>query len=1187
MDRQSGAKSGREEKAQSRKLTEDQKRDTAVYRFLLSLTDLDLSDEGSELPNETSIAKQWGLQNNRIFVRRVLRSVLFKELYEDKKDEKKVTVPGLTLSKLVGILSSLQSYKRENQSLDAKQKASALLTRADKFKALSLFFQLSPIERDTLKMKLQGEALLREIYEKASDATGPYEKEDINRLYDLLINSSKDIGFEKFDNNGPESQPAYAIEKTLRARPQPPTMQGFIRQTVSDYARQYLQGLSSEEEAQRINAFIEQVEREIDRIELQSGIEQMGSFLPGYGEESKSQRLNSYLLPAFVKRLIYSVIDNELLTDEFPVHIKYFKIERVKPLPLRIKDEKDSDGLLNSKFLEGRTEPNQLTPRQLSARGSSLGLERQVAYKVRVHFYIKVPKNYKIQFEETATEDIDKQTKLEFSEEVVGIGSPISHIIAVIDRVLLWDIPALKDYISVVENVRQRDEVIGTLPNSPVWSHCVVKLHQRKDVQAAIRDKADCADVATGIEVASANFCGFDLIETSAKAALYARLKLIKQALSTMPTVTKESYMEELCRRVEEVSALKKAKQRLSLYPFSLRAMEGEIKEYLIENDKYKKGHEKIASSNIVRWSSVSIEAVLSIAEANLKEGLVQIAKKQLDILQPYFERDEPDQVDELLQARYHLCFFRYYYLSDIEAPYCEMRDRYTAVRRASEELDKAERCLEQRLKYYDKLSERSLSNLNPQFYFLSRVYAHRAKLHIFFPDYITATGKEPLNKLIEPIKLLESARVYAARDGDAALYAQWSAYQSWCYIMLAYLTPEKAIPDIDGFSKEDCLDWARRLMKHAENCYSEQGKICYQQIKNNGGKETEYSCPLPRAEDRSLAILDDVVKWLRPAYDSIATRYVGVMHYEKYGDTFVQVAPLIQELRKEDGTDQKKNQTIGGANREFVKLQLDLLKGPLEEDYLEDEDTNSSNRSDSTYLFGMKSGILLFSKGMFFLCKQYDSEDDFKYNVRTKSMRMFQYCCAITLDGTRRIEEDNPSWPNWAKPGHRVFSRSVPDIEEIDDHSPIDEHWRDRLLQYLYPHRLTQFADLGKIFIVVCRLILIATDPSVEEIYSSSKSWNESNKLLKRQIDRVRKIVQELRENKDIPFDDKHARGQKRYNGHLVSHYEALDKYVESFIRALKDKDISNLNGIHIRDQIVTDVFRIIRGDVDVSPRV
>ena len=86
--------------------TDDQSRDRQVYRYLLNLTDLGLDDKSTS-PNESSIAKQWGVTENRIFIRRVLRSVLFDELYADKED-KPSPVPGLTLSKLVNILSALQ-----------------------------------------------------------------------------------------------------------------------------------------------------------------------------------------------------------------------------------------------------------------------------------------------------------------------------------------------------------------------------------------------------------------------------------------------------------------------------------------------------------------------------------------------------------------------------------------------------------------------------------------------------------------------------------------------------------------------------------------------------------------------------------------------------------------------------------------------------------------------------------------------------------------------------------------------------------------------------------------------------------------------------------------------------------------------------------------------------------------------
>ena len=158
--------------------TADQKRDREVYRYLLALSDLGMSGE-PPMPNETSIAKQWGGQENRIFIRRMLRSVLFKELYAEKekeKEKKQPPVPGLTLSKLVSILSGLTDYQREHQFLDRNsKKASHIITRAEKLKALGLFFRLSPEERSQLTLDTHPEeALLNQIYEQATDEAATY-----------------------------------------------------------------------------------------------------------------------------------------------------------------------------------------------------------------------------------------------------------------------------------------------------------------------------------------------------------------------------------------------------------------------------------------------------------------------------------------------------------------------------------------------------------------------------------------------------------------------------------------------------------------------------------------------------------------------------------------------------------------------------------------------------------------------------------------------------------------------------------------------------------------------------------------------------------------------------------------------------------------------------------------------------
>ncbi len=134
-------------------------------------------------------------------------------------------------------------------------------------------------------------------------------------------------------------------------------------------------------------------------------------------------------------------------------------------------------------------------------------------------------------------------------------------------------------------------------------------------------------------------------------------------------------------------------------------------------------------------------------------------------------------------------------------------------------------------------------------------------------------------------------------------------------------------------------------------------------------------------------------------------------------------------------------------------------------------------------------------------------------------------------------------------------------------------------MLQCFYPHRLTHFADLGKIFIIVCWLILLVTDESVQDFYSSRQSWKKIDPSAGVEIERVRSLVTELRENHNFPSDSDKTCDQKRYNGHLVEHYAQLERYIEAFFGALRNKKIKKTSGLHLRDRLVTDVFEIRRG--------
>jgi hypothetical protein len=1132
----------------SRQLEPEQARDREVYRYLLTLTDLGLSKK-SKAPNETNIAKQWGVDGNRIFVRRVLRSVLYEEYYQDKPNEGlPPPVPGLTLSKLVNILSSLQNYRRDQQrSLKSDAQPIRTITRPEILYALNIFSRLSSSERNQLALKESpGEITFGQILEKAIDLTPEYKHTQAFELHNFFL---KQIA----------EQPAMSFEEKLSSEDK--TDETYIHQLVSKHTSRFFPGLEPKEKDSLDAAYVSKVKREIGRINLQSGIEQADSSLNPDSDIVSNPRLYKYLTAGFVQRLVQSVIDNELITDEFPVNIKFIDVKRVKPLPLYLKKPDEKIFALNSSLL---------TTENDAEADTIEGLERQVAYRVRVHFYIKLPSDYEVKFDGlTITNTIAGQKRLEFFEEVVGIGCPTSHISTAINRVVLWDIHAINAYIPVVNGIHCNDEIIGGTPNSPVWSSCTARVYKREDITKAIDLDEHRDDVATTIEIASADFCGFDLIETSAKAALLARLKLVKQILSKQPDISTNDYIHQLCNRVEEVTALKRAKDCLALYPFSLRAMEGRI-DATIFKDHYRKRKpgfifEAIGSDAEKEWTTAALEAQMKIAEAYLREGLSHIAKRYLEFIRTYFDGKDQYQVSHALRAQYCICWFRYYYLGDLEHQKDEFPDRYFAIRQADEKLEEAEHHIKERLKRYEKLNELTQVNLHPHFYLLSCIHAHRAKLYIFFPKYMRKLS--PAEMLIEPVRLLEKARIYAARDGDPALYAQWSAYQSWCYIMLAYLhRSEDNI--LDDFSAENCFVWAKQLIKHADVCLSSTGRVCYQQIKDSGGKTTEYYITEDLPNTQAKAYNDKLLELIESPSEPSKTR----RYYEMHGSTAVEVVPLIKELfynkslsETEKEADKEEQNYSPVSN--IVSIDFSLLK------------KRNNDEESSIYLFGMRSAILLFAKGMLALCKPYDSDAELVKAIEHEALRMFNYCCAIASDGTQRNTQAKHQFDK--SPNAIVLNR-LKEGQSDPDQTPSsgDALSRDRLLQSLYPHRLTQFADLGSIFIIACELVLWVSSQPFKSFYKSTQKWTDIANKLKSREARINAILQDLLKNDKFPFPKDEACGQQRYNGHLAEHYLQLEKSTQSFIAKLKAKQLSDISSTAVRDQIVTEFFKIIRGE-------
>ncbi len=1063
-----------------RRGSEDQERDKSVYRYLLEcLTDLGIKDESSK-PNESSIAKQWGQKNNRIFIRRVLRSV-FPDYYEEQQSNSIPNVPGLTLGKLVEILAGIQDYrskKRSNISKDIDNQVPPILTSTEKLRAFRKFYQLSIDEKKKLNFPLYpGETLLQELLETVTDTTKGLNYEDIIKFY---INAKNNYHALKNTELNNEINVQKISSKNICQR----TIKTYVTAMLKDNN----QGLNVAVQQERAENLVKKVGREISRIEFQCGLRQVKTLLH---KTINSEELTggTYEFPdSFVEHLTRSIVENEILTDDFPINIKHFEIDKASPLPLYLKTEDQENGLLNQIFTDSHKEQDD---------EDINGLQKQAVYKVKVHFSLKFPDDYQplfadyhhnIRFEEN-------QKKLYFSEEITGIGSPVSHIIAVINRVLFWDIPVLMEYFPVPRDILSSHEFFTSNNcRNLLWSYNLVTLCKKKDIEKAIKEGKNYDEIIGNYEPAYGEYCGFDTVEAATKAALYTRLRAIKQT-----GIDPIKYLTQLCHRIEELDALRKAEGYLSFYPFSLKAMESHLNRTIF-HQKYRTRNDQFDFSEIDEnkdWSGVAYHAHLAITVAYLKEGLYRIGKKYIDAIKPHVEKAKKGKntyLSDFMFAKYYICQFRYHYLTDLEdAEYRQLHnDRSSAIREARDSLDCAEKYLKKLLQKYHTIGDSAQSNFNPFFYLVSRIYLLRARLHIFTPIYTNQTSGQG-HASIEPIFLLEKARINAARDGNSAHYTYWTAKQSWCYLVLAYLGNDE--PLNQALSREECLDWAKRLMKHALICYKDIGYLCYQQIKDNAGKITEISR--------------------------------NGKYYEDYGDIKIQVVPFIQELEK--NCDKSKQNYVSEKN--LINLDFSILKQIRQED------------NQSIYLFGTHASLLLFSMGMLELCEE--EHDPAKLEGKIKNaIRMFTYSSAIAEDGSGEY-------------GNAIQRNSDDGTLYLER----DFYQGDFIVRGLYPHRLTQLTDLGKIWTATCKSIL--------NLRYINSDWQDISKLL----DTLPNVSK-----KQILGG---ACGQKRYNGHLESHCNRIVQYFKD----LKSKQNNLSNLIDIRNNVVKDIFRIMRGESDVKP--
>ncbi|MCE2668778.1 MAG: HypX (modular protein) [Microcystis sp.] len=1119
-----------------RQSDEDRQRDAAVYLHLLNnLTDLDISED-SPKPNEYKIAKQW--RQNRIFVRRVLRSVMG-ERYQEKEREERV--PSLSLGKLVTILSSLEAYWQGESAKNKDSLAQKMInkfTQQEKERVLKKYAQLSLDERDKLKLLVHPEAgLLEQLKEIITDEI-QQDSLDVVSFYKQAINlyssqKQQHSYLKSLDPNDNQN-----LDESLGNQ---------IIEYIQPRLKKYYQHLSTGSEQEIIKDLVDKILREVSRTEFQAGLRQIKTVVGQCPDFVKNNLTSDSISNLFLESLSNSIIKNNLLGDKFPVYIDYLEIEKVKPLPLKL--YRGKTGLINTDFLDDPEDENEYYAQ---------GLEKQIAYRVRVYFYVYPPENWKPKptLEEKEISQFFKQeesnSRLEFCEEVVGVGSPIAHITTAINRFLFEGIDILKKqgYLPVTQKIVSEDKVIGNTRNSAVWSYSLVKLCKQEDVKKSLEGEINYNQIVADQELATGEFYGFDLLESAAKSALHARLRAIEKT-----AINSQQYLQQLCQRIEEKYILEKAEKWIKFYPFSLRAMQDYLEKKLFK-DKYRNWDERNFKevNNNQAWSRVAYEAHLAIIQVYLQEGLYRIAQKYLEVIKPHIEKGRLD--DKLLVSLYYICLFDYHFYTDLEDEERDHQERGSAIRKAEEYLNTAEEYLQKYLKEYAIIGEYSQTNAHPFFYYLSRIYSHRAKIYIFFP-YIAQLPNPKTHLLIEPLRLLEKARIYAARDGDANYYAYWTVYQIWSYLITAYVGDTNRLTE--KFSRQNCLGWAERLIKNALDCYGERGRKSYQQIKNYSGKQkTEFSGLKPDSTIIFYEQYNDIYVQTIPPIIEIGK---GSSHldefyqktieigkgsrnldefYQKIQKTFNESSQSQEEITQPTMPDNPDNKASSFSIEEIFGIQEKIIQLPMSAlTYL---DSNSDNK---VYLFGIHASLLLFGLGLVELCKD-NQEEGLEERIRM-AMKRFTLGAAIASEGT--VDE---------KRGEKTYLQRIFTEQKPNKGQKMPEDFQ---IRGLYPHRLTQFTAKGKIFAATCRVILLLYN---YEKYSSY--WPEVAYLLNDLHD-AQTIIRS--NNPDYSL------GQNRYSGHLEQQFKGVKSYLESQKNSGKSGSLEE-----IRNRIVTDIFKILRGD-------
>ncbi|PSN19825.1 hypothetical protein C7271_05320 [filamentous cyanobacterium CCP5] len=1074
----------------------DHQRIYRIYHYLCACLAIKRKSDGT--PNATGTSNR--LNRAKDF-RKTVGLVFQGEDVWLKNVSQSSKTANLTTGDVVEMLGNLhQSLQEDYRAYE--EPYTRVLTISDILTALYHLVELTPQERDRLGLSAgDGLTLLQRAVLILQVIGGLENYEMLFRIYKAAVGLDFTNAEPALENlHEVDELIAKTVEKALSYLPDLPH-----RRSHHSESRQGKQ--------ETVLQLTQKAQREIRRLMARSGNQQ--SLI--VGSMVVNSYVQHYLQPAFVAKLAQTVVANERLTDQFPVYLKRVTIEASGPLPFADRELGilQGDGpyaaLLHPALRRLERKSDGGHSKDLPGPGD-YELASQEATRVIGEFYLKVPEGYQPEvqrvFQKIASED---GQRIDFSVSSTGIGGSLSHVIKVINRAILLDLPCLNPYFSIAHDVTSTQTIIRENVASPIWAHSLVKLCHKRTVgqtlQACGQEQLRFYEAfAFADPIGHGDYCGFDFLIAQAQAALQARLQAIRNA-----GVSSEDYLQHLCHRIERTIALENAWSYLRGYPFSSFAMIGAIDQEILQPT--------VGDRPLTREDPyVCFDACLSTVEALLDEGVYRRAWKYLERLEvlngiahqglTMTQTRSGEEVVEFevfsgaLIIRYLLCQANYFYIYDPNdrdpsylPPGCGADiNREVLTQRAWKVLDQAQQHVWLRLRKYVVINEVSQGTFHPHYCLLARIVFLRMKLLVFFPRFVPQddrylpterfSGQQRTEASIHwgRLFLAEKARLYAAADGDSEIYACYAACQCWLHLMAAFAPVEQLnLPARSGsdlpergltLSAEQCIDWAKKLRDHALISYADMGRYYYNQIKEKSGLPGEL---------------------------------------ENFGSFRIQKLQAIYEARGQQYAEWT------ASSRDVLVLDMSLLS--VTADDLPKLAPKHPDRS--IYLFGTNACYLFFARGLYLLCS--NDTQEFQANAPDQpidwepklrlAMRLLDMAWAIAEDGGHVAREENS--PERMRTIHRTQSDpeaysetpyySTPDVDSVRD---------------LYPRRINEIVDLSKVFSAASMVLRLGLTSQAER----SQLRTDIDRLLDtlQSTNRLNRTVRALLSR------------QTRYNSHL-----------------------------------------------------